>query len=885
MTLRNAAVGAVLLLSAVRAHAAGHEEVTVIPLGSIDLKSGEQEGQYRVPFGPQGARRQALVLVAAQPTIDEEAPPVVDPENIDEKNQTKRQVPATIRIAAGGRALPTWALQPFRTAYVINLDTLKADAAHERGRVTLKLTLESQADAAKVVLLGMPDPLLAGTSADGPLDRLVETAQDADAKRHLQALFDEFAGQVDAAKAGYEAVAMSTANPQAARLARRGLRMISYLTRKHKLSGNWLEHYRWGLCLQFWGLFDPAFREFDECRIIMPERGDAQYRAAECVEQIGAGPLQYILYMDRTGEAHKAENPAFWYTVVAILRNRDDTPLSIEQNHGIRDSCLFADKMLWGATDSRLWPVTSYFEIEDTKQIAFVEHPGGVLGPADDLVYERGWWDVVLSVMPRKADESAKDIRLLGSDAGPNGAAMISLYHDAGWIGHLRSWYMLAHQMARLNEQERGLPSPEDAIDCGVPPVPNLGYAYRSALRYHLNGDHIRGWDIAETPAKGTYLQLWQLEGPFPVAASGDDMFRSHVAAPIKGPAPKIARIVSDEDFIDLAKVFPNAGHAIARGTTWVYCPADREVMMRFGRNDVLSARLNGAWLTKGTTPAANKFEDRNVVDTLFRMARMRRGWNELEVMVEGWPAPRNQGWGFSVSVADANGEPIPGLASLHTRPKENLVAPEAPIRGGKGRYFAWDEMKRDCRMLLPELSVDDLRGIAGEARLELVSRAAPHSGYAGLFVPGRADGRDYRAAPAAWNDANDRDTAVNNLMDWSREAIAAFRYTAEGHPRDLLLVKPEAIEAVAQCLHEPNLTVPAFKTLPVAKRVMGYVVVPVGQSQRVLFVVDAQVDGKDGYPPDEEDLLTPYGPFVPNWPDHFDRKDDAPSAASTKPA
>jgi hypothetical protein len=502
----------------------------------------------------------------------------------------------------------------------------------------------------------------------------------------------------------------------------------------------------------------------------------------------------------------------------------------------------------------------------------------------DDLVHERGWYDVVLSARPRKPEENAKDIRLAGGDAGPNGAALLSLVHDAGWMGHIRAWYMLAHHMAQVNEQDRGLPSPEDAADCGPPPVPHSGYAWRSALRYHLNGDHIRGWNIAETPAEGTYLQLWQLEGPFPIKATGDNVFRSHVMEPMETGAPKTLRVVIDGSFVDLAAAFPNAGHARARGTTWVYCPADREVMLRFGRNDVLAAKLNGEWLLKGTQPAANKFEDKNLVDTLFRMARMKRGWNELQVIVEGWPAPKNAGWGFSVSVTDNDGEPIPGLASLHTKPKEDLVKPVAPLRGGKGRYFNWDDVKRDRRKLLPELSVDDLRGITGEAKLDLASRAEAFKGFVAIHVPGRSDSRTYRAMPAAWDDAKDSDVAVNNVMDWSREAVLAFRYSAEGHARDLLLVKPEAIEAVMQCLHEPNITVTTFKTLPVAKRIMGYVVVPVGASQRVLYAVDAQVGDKDGHPVDEEDLLTPFGPFVPNWPDQFDKKDEEPVAASTKP-
>ncbi len=875
----------ILLLAAGSAAGAGHEDVTVIPLGTVEIKQGPQDGNYRVPFGPLGPRRQALVLVASQPMVEAEAPPVTNPEAVDAENKTKHPVPATIRISAGGKVLPAWTLQPHRTAYVINLATLQAAPDYPKGRIALSVTLESEAQGAQIVLLGMPDPLLADNTTDGPLEKLIDVARaagNADAEKHLQALFDEFAGQADFAKAGYETVARSTANPRAARMARRGLRMISYLTRERKLSGNWLEHYRWGLCLQFWGLFDPAFREFDECRIIMPERGDAQYRAAECLEMIGAGPLQYILYMDRTGEADKSDSPALWQTLVAILRNRDGTPLSIEQNHGIRDSCLFADKMLWGATDSRLWPVTGYFEMEDESRFAHVEHPGSAVGPVDDLVHERGWYDVVISARPRKPDENARDVRLAGADAGPNGAALVSLFHDAGWMGHIRAWYMLAHHMAGVNEQARGLPTSEDAVDCGPPPVPNSGYAYRSALRYHLNGDHVRGWNIAEPPAEDTYLQLWQLEGPFPVKASGDGVFQSHVMEPIGTGAPKTERVVIDGQFVDLAAVFPNAGHARARGTTWVYCPADREVMLRFGRNDVLAAQLNGQWVLKGTAPAAHKFEDKNLVDTLFRLVRMKRGWNELQVIVEGWPAPKNAGWGFSVSVTDNHGEPIPGLASLHTKPKDDLVKATEALRGGKGQYFNWDDVKRDRRMLLPELSVDDLRAITGEPKLELASTARPFAGYVALHAPGRGASPVYRAMPAAWDDAKDSDVTVNNLLDWGRESVLAYRYVAEGHARDLLLVKPEAIEAIVQCLHEPNITVTTFRTLPVAKRIMGYVVVPVGSSQRVLFAVDAQVGEKDRYPADEEDLLTPFGPFVPNWPDQFDKKDEEPVASTS---
>lgn len=82
---------------------------------------------------------------------------------------------------------------------------------------------------------------------------------------------------------------------------------------------------------------------------------------------------------------------------------------------------------------------------------------------------------------------------------------------------------------------------------------------------------------------------------------------------------------------------------------------------------------------------------------------------------------------------------------------------------------------------------------------------------------------------------------------------------------RTLLLVRPPAVEAILFCLKEADGANEAFGGRELPDRVLGRVVVPADGYNRELIAFDLRLGDAATWPRDEEDLLTPFGPFIPN--------------------
>lgn len=881
---------AVMLSAASPASAAGNEQVTVVPMGRVVVNRLNEQGQpqpgghsmdLRLPPGSTGPVVQPIVLIAAQPWATVAPGPVAaplapEPES-DEQQEQREQVSATLKISVGGEKLPDWRLDTRMSAYVIDLETIKRNPKYATGIIALTFELQSGADQLEVLLIAMPDPKLlvdaAGKPVSGPLVDLAAGASDADVKTYFTALATEIAGDKEQARSAYDSLRASK-NEEVGRLARRGLRLMSYQLRKRKLSGNIVEHTRWGLYLQFCGLFDAAFKSFDECRIIDPGLSDSQYLAGECLDRTSGNLSKYVHYMDRAGEARKVASPTYWYALVAILKKRGERELTDDEINRIKDQWLYAEEMIWAATGGAIEVSTGFFLVEDEKTFGYKNHGGGLIGPSDDIIETRGWYDSVISVVPRPEDHQPTEVPWCGADAGPNGTAMATVSHDADWPQYLQALYSHVAWAAQVSEVEPGLPSLADVTDCGPQPGRGIGYALRATLHYHLTLAACARLNIAEVPLEGSFLQLWQIEGPLrvnndrsPAGGKGAGEPAKHVMDAVGGAAAeRTLHTVAAGQFVDLAALLPNAGWATARCRTWVYVPEDRQVRLAFGQNDGLAAWVNGRCVRTGRVYSGGKFADRNLPDTVFCAADFKRGWNELVLVVESWPSPCDKGWGFSVSVTTLDGKLIPGLASVHTKPAKDIVPPYVAPK--VGAHFAWADVKDDYRRLLPQLAAADLQAITGASSLHVRAEATPLGGFMAMVGPDAGKSPRYREPPEVWNVEADRDVVVNNVMDWTSEACMVYRYTTGGRSHDLLMLKPEAVEAFMVCLEEPDEANTGYTPAlyrPVAQRVLGYVVVPVGSSTRTLVVADALLGDVAGWPLDEEDLLTPLGEFVPN--------------------
>ncbi len=848
-----------ILTAGLPALGAGHEEITVIPLGSGEIAKGTHDKDYRLPNGPRGVLRQPVVILVAQPIAG---------------GENKARVPATLKFTIAGQDLPEWNLTPERTAYVINLDTIRANPKFAEGRLSVKVELATDAAGVIITMLGMPDPLLLeegkNTSLNGPLSAFQQASQNEEVRDYFAALGDEFAGRHEEALSQYRKLS-TAADPRVARFARRGIRNLSYLSSWRLLSGNFMEHYRLGLYLQFCGLFASAYDEFEECRILDPADGESQFRAAECLDRMTTGVVNMfktLLYMDRAGEAHGEGPAATWHTLVCIQKKRDELVLHPNHIDEIKDNWLIAEKMVWASTRGAVRPSSAFYVIDD-------ERPdfnyGPVVGPPPDIVEARGWWDAVICVRPRLPQEPKGVVTAAPPEIGPKGAAIASVAHDALWPDYLKAFYGCLRSAAEAAGQATGLPGLDDAIDCGSPPAPGADYAYRAALRYHFTPDILAGLNISDPPLPGSFLRAWMIEGPFVVTDQPQPQGRParHVLDAIPPAAPpKTVHVKSDVQFIDLDAVLsgsPGSHGALARATTWVFSPEDQLVRMGLGQCDGMAVWLNGGRITDGSDYFASKLNPAEAVlpDTVWTSARLKRGWNEIRCVIETWPKPLSKGWGFSVSLKSLDGRPLPGLANVSSRPEKHVVPTIGPAAAGG--HYAWPEVSRDYRRLLPRLRDEDLAKITGVSGLRLKAAASPFAGFVALDAPGRAASPGYRPPPTGWDAANDRDTTVNNVMDWAREATLVIGGGSRGDGRAVLLLKPEAIDAFLTLLVEADAAEKLFQGSGPAQRILGYVVIPFADSTRSLLAVEVSLGDEKKWPADEEDLLLPQGPFVPN--------------------
>lgn len=896
-----------VLSAPVSARGAGHPDATVIPLGPGWAEKGVHPDSWRLPNGPDGPVPQAVVVVASQPKLAQLEGPVAPVPRGETPPQA--QVPATIRFTIAGQTLPEWKLFEFPSAYIINQEIIRKNPDFAGGRLALSIDTRTEADGVILSVYGMPDPGLLNDTLNGPLAAFVQAADDPAVRAYFEALAWEIGGEKVKARIEYEKLANSE-NRRLARFARRGLRLLSYELRPHALSGNFREHYYWGLFLQQCSLFGPAYTEFNEARTIYRNHADSQFRAGEMFERMAAGPFQVMDYMERSGEANFQAAPSEWTALLIIDRGEGNDRLSAMDAFELKGQWITMQYMVWAATGGTIVPVVSILELPSDEMV-YVEYPGGLLAPPPEIVARRGYFDGVFVVRPRQPDESRARVRTIGGDRGPNGAALSVLQFIPTWQEFMRAWYQQMAWAAQVCEPGPGIPSADYVLDCGHQPIPSPAYGYRAALRYHWSPAMYRRVKIAPPLAPGEYVRTWRIEGPFPVSSgavaggrsssegtspqmdanaevvktNGDppgrhsdstggsggaetadmpSMGPGHLHDPLPETAPRTIRLFGDEDYIDLARHLGTPGPALARATCWVYSPDDQEARLWLGQNDGAAIWVNGRCVHTGRVFLANNFADRTMVDTVASYAPLKRGWNELRLVCEALGSPHDRGWGFSVRLCDWNNEPLVGLAYLNAPPADGNVVP--PDVREIGRHYSWSQAKRDFAGVLPRLDEESLARLTGLSDLHLTGQVGEPGGYAAITVAGRPASRIYRSLDEPWQAGGDGDWRLNNVLDWQREACMALRYEKEDRPRDLLFVKPEGVKTYLKLLDEPDSAKQLFGDDKPWDRLLGYVEIPGAQSSRILFVIDCLLAETEDWPMDEEDLLQPIpDDYIPN--------------------
>lgn len=859
--------------------AASRAELTWIPSGQIAMSSGTYSIWFNLPKDPDGVLPLPMVLVAFY-TRDPNV--TVDPTSQPAEGVAANE--ALLKLKVGDVALPDWLVKSSGSAYVVNLRTIAASPRRHLDQLAIEFDNRMLPGFVSLYALGAPDPLLVSDSLDGPLDRFMEQAGSDDVRVHYKGLAAQFANAPEEAGKHFRNAARAK-DERVASFARRNLRLIRLFSRSSKDKDNFAVRYKWGLYLQQCGFFQAALAEFHHCTELSPNNGASWYRLGEVADRCGHPPDQIAALCARAGQSSDLANPTVWNMLVVFLRRReievmeDGKPvkktleLSPEEIATLKEEWLLTENHVLGATSGTMVLSSAFFTLEDESRFRYVRHCDRAIGPPDDLIDVRGWFDGVISFRPRLPGEP--DVTV-GGDCGVNGAALSDLGAHADTADMLEHWYRQLEWTLQSSEVAVAVPSLADAKACGVGPGPSLAYGVRSAMRYELTPAVYRRAKITPTtkplvrkpqpattqsaeddsPPYPVYARYWRVEGPFPVGPAGDqkdDLKPLTMPAATEGIASRV--LDSETDFVDLAATVGGEGRRVAKATCWIKSSFERQLQLWLGAQHRAAVWVNGRQVVSGRYVPQGKYADSRQVDMIGTFAILEQGWNRLEVVVEA--PPRDRDWGFSVRLTEFDGQTPADVRFTVDLPAHGVVADY--VAPESGYYYSWARCESGYRELLPQLDDNDLAALTG-----LRSLAIRASGdMIAVAVPGREPSRSYREVPNAWDATRARDVTLNNVMDWAREDVLAVRFERDGTPHDLLLFKPEAVEAYTTLLKEPPEAADMFGALAPANRIMGYVLVPTESgSLRTLIAADVLLSTRaEDWPVDEEDLLEPAQP------------------------
>ncbi|MFH1746006.1 MAG: hypothetical protein ABIG44_03065 [Planctomycetota bacterium] len=853
--------------------AAGHRDWTVIPLGSFPLAAGSQQIRVIRPYDAHGIIPGPIVLTA-----------FFDP-------RQPLTNPITIRFTRADGQLPPWKIERLGQTYVIGHTILeRAWTSDAATAFTLNVNVTGAAPALRLMASGAPDYRLLGDEALGPLELLVAQLGRGSVREYFNAVISITVGRLQMARADFARLARGR-HLQVARFARAALRRIHLAEAEARLQPDFHAHYRLGLYAQQCGLFRAARMHF-EAAILSLEKSSAQvapwqisntwFHLGEVMARCGEPSAEVAEAMNRAGHAANV-TPNEWDVWVTILKESrrqptDDDSITDEQLVNIQRAWNQIPKMIYGASGGHLKLNTRFVEISNTATMPYALRYGRVYGPPDELIPTRGSVDCLLSFRPHGRGVSG------GTDSGPRGAALSDLPPDGDWQSCLAAWYAQFDWTLRVAEAGDTCPIIPHTAGCGHQPIPSFGYGQLANLRYYLTPAIYQRLEPADPDNGAGYICHWDIfEGVVyvPDIQPGQRLPRPKVQllSPANCPAAERRFYSSPTDFINLIEFLgdhwqPDNAHRVCGATAYVLAPRLQEVRLWLGHNDGLALWINDELIHRGDYYAVAGFEDRNLTNMLATSAILRKGWNRIDVSVESWPAPRNQGFGFSLRICDFDNQPVPGLIVADHRMSIPQTVTPNPFQPVIGKYYRWDEVRYDFHRHLPRLDARALAtylglGDAFEIQASIgatqgfIALGLPRGTIAGPILRGISVGGNCPELPDQWNPLEHHDSQLNNILDWARETVAIYPLPASEPPRQLLFIRPEALEAYLTCLYEDPRGVDQFQGRPPRDRILGYL--PVGTlsgndtSPRFLIVIETCLPAP--LPVDVEDLLVPFPP------------------------
>ncbi|MFO0974315.1 MAG: hypothetical protein U1A27_12880 [Phycisphaerae bacterium] len=852
------------------AFAGGRTDLTWLPCNARRFPKGQSIITFPLAPGLDGVVRSPMVLLGLYA-------PVTDPN----AKQPPAVFSATVKMKVGERVLTPWTVfQKTGTAYVLSVETQEAGPKFKEAEPGVEVTFDVENNSGGEVFvwaMASPDPLLLGKSLDGPLEQFRDQASDPFLKSLLSGLVEQFAGHREPAKKLFNEACKSP-DERIADAARRSRRMMMVLDRTSDevRKASFAERYRWALYYMACGFYQLALSEFDGAVELDRTYGPAWFHLGELMERCNYKRDMVDHQMLQAAKNADVLDPTVWNVLVTFVRKRTveveengtkttrTLTLSDDEIKHFKDSWVAVQKTIVGATRGLLEPRAAFYVIEDTGKRKLTTYGDGVVAPAEDLLEVRGWFDSVISVRPHLPNEGN---RTAGGDVGPKGAVVSDVAIGADWQDLLEVVLRQFEWSILVGERATDQPFVDGAVGCGIMPIRSRGFGLRAFMRYCLTPAifrHVKAVPTVEpagarkrspttraaeeaAATEPVYLRYWRVWGPQPAAASGP--------API-ADATSAGRLVLDSatPFIDLRGVLKESGSQSANAICWVKSPDRRHVQMWLGRNGPLHVWVNGLTAYEGRYPLAGRYGHDDRVDIIPSAATLEAGWNRLEVASQ---SDGPNGWGFSVRMTQFDGTPVNDLRFSTHVPDAGLAPAVAPPQ--PGNWFNWLICQPAYHELTPRLSAADLAKLTGLREVALRGSVAGAGGFFAIDVAGRAESPSYHKAPASGS-TEVRDTRLNNVLDWTREDTCAIRFEKDGVARDLLFMKPEAVEPYLTLLREPPSAASIFGSLVPANRVVGYVLVPSERpSGRVLIVADVQLSAdKDPWPLDEEDLLDP---------------------------
>jgi hypothetical protein len=674
------------------------------------------------------------------------------------------------------------------------------------------------------------------------------------------------------AKPVFEKLAKSAVAPEAARLLRRLVRWCDAGIQFSKINSG-QGYYDLGLYCMVNGFWNLAYDCFEEATQLMPKNPDAWYMLGDAASykysDLDLKMEKVCPYYRKAADLYPRDGSNTYRTFFGFFKN-----LRIKENgnekvlHMTQEQMDYVKKVWeWNsavvesASKGMLRMVNTYKSFDQEFDGTDDWNPKPFAG-----LFNRGEVDTFMKMTGWGASDAC------GADCGPDRSAFVNM-GIREWDTILHEWNHTLDWAMITSELGTGVPTTHSSDWCGFEPISSMGMGHHSCNRYYMTPGmyrYVRGSDPIITP----YLTDWIVSGWTDLAPTvtdeqlKDEKFINDWMTKVRAKAAQALvpidmltltnKPVVEDGYINLKATLKDAPlNAYAFATTYIYSPKQQKVRMWIGADDNMRMWLNGRLIHKGTTYwACALFTECKEKDMTAKGVMLEKGWNKVVVQISNvqHPADRLAGdpedaWGFSIRICDNQNREVPGIKWQSSLPAGVSAVQPFVFNPKNPKTFTWEKVADDYTVLIPELTIDNLRAITGYKTMAATDE---------IFFDLSKEQIDPAIKPYVLDKADSKNVAFNNELNWffsPKEFAAVVRYRKGNQTRDLLFLRPEVYESYLKLIP----VTPEAKKIGIkrhADQVIGYFLTERDDSpnSRIVLVVDTYLGNK--LPADEEDLL-----------------------------